>query len=459
MEETKKLKGFGGRGWLLIIVLFLAFLTYSVFSLYPLTILAEDFLGGAQIIAVLMTVGVIIGLVIQLLFSRVIGRIKSIKRIAMIFGIAALVIIWAETLLAQNLTTNPGLTTPFYVVYLLENVTTTVYGLFFLSLIAGQWFPRRKGTVMGISTIAFPFCNGVIGLFATSVYKPFESGIFIPNIFRSFLPFLIACTIGVIMFITLVTDYPEQVGAYRDNDRSFTPEMAKAMLEQEIEDKKTTVWNLKHIFATRDYWFAAIACGLLLMCAVGVSTQSSAIIGCFPNLNYTIIMIIVAIFGAAGSYLFGVLDTQAGTKTAITVSMVFMVISGILGLIATRTAVGVFLVIALMLLGMFQGASSNFTVSVCVQYWRREDFQGVYACVNPLANIFNALASTITATLLYSGINGSLNLMAVFLMVVIAGVVGFVLILAFRGSHVKAKDDKYRAEAGKPLDDALAARK
>ncbi len=458
MEETSKARGFGGRGWILVIVLFLAFLMYSVFSLYPLTILAEDFLGGAQRVAVLMTVGIFIGLAIQLLLSRAVPRIKNIKRFALIFGIVALVLVWLEAILAQSVSAGAGMLGLFYVVYVLVNVFTTVYGLFFLTLICGQWFPRRKGTVMGISTIAFPLCNGVIGVFATAVYKPFERGIFIPNIFRSFLPFLILVTIGVILFVTCISDYPEQVGAYRDNDKSFTPEMAQAMMEQEIEDKKTTVWTPKHVFSIREYWFAAISCGLLLMCAVGVSTQSATIIATFPNLNYTITMILFAIFGAGGSYFFGILDTRFGTKLAMMTSMIFMVVSGVLGVIAVVTGIGAFLVVALMLLGMFQGASSNFTISVCVQYWRREDFQGVYACLNPLANVFNALASTITAALLFSGATG-LNVMAVFLMVVISGVIGFILVLAFRGAHVKVKDDKFREEAGKPLDDALAARK
>ncbi|MCD8217035.1 MAG: hypothetical protein LUD01_03150 [Clostridiales bacterium] len=101
--------------------------------------------------------------------------------------------------------------------------------------------------------------------------------------------------------ITNGVDYPEQCGVYRDNDKSFTPEIAKTMMEEEIENKKTTVWTTGHIFLSRDFWFAAVTCGLLLMDAVGTVTQSNAIISSFPNLNYTIIMMMVAIFGAFGS--------------------------------------------------------------------------------------------------------------------------------------------------------------
>ncbi len=452
-EETQnKVRGFGTRGIILIIVLFLGFFMFQTFTNYPVNILSEDFLGGAQRVAMLMTIGTFVGIVIQLVLSRFIGRIKSIKRIAMIFGIVALVCAW---LVAALPLVSLG---AWYVVYFIENLSVTIYALFFLSIIAGQWFPRRKGTIMGISTIAYPLCNGVIGLFANSVYKPFERGIFVPAIFKSFLPFLIVVTIGVILFIACITDYPEQVGAYRDNDKSFTPEMAKAMMEQEIEDKKTTVWTTGHIFATRDFWCVAVACGLLLMCAVGAMTQSSTIIGYFPNLNYTVIMMVIAVFGAIGSWLLGFLDTRLGTKRSMLICMILMVLSGIFGMIAAMANIGALVVISLILLAMFMGASSNYTVSASVQYWRREDFQGVFACVNPIANIFNALAATVTAALLYSGPSG-INVRAVFIMILICGVAGFILMFIFSAEHVKKVDDKYRAAAGKPLDDALVGRK
>ncbi len=465
MEEAKKVKGFGGRGWILIIVLFLGFFMFQTFTNYPVNILAEDFLGGthasgAQFVAMLMTVGTFCGIAFQLIISQFIGKIKSIKRIAMIFGIIALACAWMVAGFAQNFM-NPVFLNAWYVVYFIENFSVTIYALFFMSIIAGQWFPTRKGTIMGISTIAYPLCNGVIGLFANSVYKPFEMGGYTPAIFKSFLPFLIACTVGVILFLFLVTDYPEQVGAYRDNDRSFTPEKAKAMMEEEIENKRTTVWNVGHILRNRDFWCAAIACGMILMAAIAAMTQSSTIIGYFPNLNYTVIMLIIAVFGAIGSFLLGFLDTRTGTKRAIMITVILMVCSGVLGWIATLTGTGWLVVVSLILLAMFMGASSNFTVSISVQYWRREDFQGVFACVNPVSNVFNALAPTIATALLFGMAHedGTPNVPAVFIMIAIAGVVGIICMVIFSGKHVKEVDDKYREAAGKPLDDALVGRK
>ncbi len=143
------------------------------------------------------------------------------------------------------------------------------------------------------------------------------------------------------------------------------------------------------------------------------------------------------------------------------ITVCLMVLSGIIGIIATSTGIGGLVVFSLILLAMFMGASSNFTVSISVQYWRREDFQGVFACVNPVSNVFNALAPTIATALLFGMArpDGTPNVPAVFVMILIAGVIGIVCMLIFSGKHVKKVDDKYREAAGKPLDDALVGRK
>lgn len=445
--QQKKSIGFGFRGWMLIIVLFFGFMSFQVFTNFPLNILA-DFYGGAQSVAMLLTIGTLIGVILQIVLSNFVGKIRSIKKITAVIGLVAVIGAFCVAAI------------PFYVLtawriaYLIVNIVITMYALFFLSIIAGQWFPTRKGTVMGIATIAYPVANGVIGFFAATAMAPLATG-GTPAVFKAFLPFLVCCVIGYVIFLVFITDYPEQCGAYRDNNKDFTPEVAKRMMEEEIENKKTTVWNTAHIFANRDFWFAAVTCGLLLMGAVGTMTQSNAIIASFPQLNYTVIMMIVALFGAIGSWLLGVLDTAFGTKKSMIIATMLMVLAGILGAVATMTGAGALVVISMIFVAMFMGASSNYTVSVAAQYWRREDFSGVFACVNPIANIFNALAPTIVAMLIAS----QMGVKAVFIFLAVAGIIGVVLMLIFSGTHVKKVDDKYRQAAGKPLDDALTGRK
>ena len=273
-----------------------------------------------------------------------------------------------------------------------------------------------------------------------------------PDVFGAFLPFFIVAVIGYAIGMVFIKDYPEQCGAYRDNDKSFTPEFAKAMMEEEIENKRTSVWTLGHVLKNRDFWFITVPCGVLLMCSVGMMTQTSAILGTYAEEiavlgGYSGVMVIAYVVACFGSWLMGVLDTKFGTRKAITFSVVLMIISGIIGII--RGAVP--LLIAFFLLCIFEGAASNFTVSAAAQYWRREDFPNVFSCVNPIANIFQAVGPMMVAATVFSpsgyqltfGITGGL------------AVISLILILLFSPKHVKAVDNNYRKAVGKPMDAVL----
>ncbi|MBQ1681101.1 MAG: hypothetical protein II067_02680, partial [Agathobacter sp.] len=87
--ENSKAKGFGARGWLLIVVLFTSFMMFQVFTNFPLNIL-KDFYGGDKAIAPIMSIGTFIGIVLQIIISSFVGRIKSIKRVAAVVGCIAL---------------------------------------------------------------------------------------------------------------------------------------------------------------------------------------------------------------------------------------------------------------------------------------------------------------------------------------------------------------------------------
>jgi MFS family permease len=230
------------------------------------------------------------------------------------------------------------------------------------------------------------------------------------------------------------------------------------MVMQEIENKKTTVWKLNHTLTTRDFWFLTIPAGFLLMFSVGTMTQTNAILGQMgAGLDkfggFSGVMAMIMIFGLIGSYLLGLLDQKMGTQRAMIIACAVMLIAGILGAASSPEKPGL-LVAALIFLALFMGASSNFTVSLAAQYWRREDFSTVFAAVNPIANILSSLGPMLIAVIMIAkGYN------MIFVTVAIIGVVSIIMCCAFSAKRVKAKDDKYREAVGKPLDDALVGRK
>ena len=438
-QKTKLGINFGFRGWMLMIFEITAFLLFQAFTNFPMN-LAGDFFGGAQLLSTLYTVGTLVGIILQLILATKVAKMKSVKNMTLIFGIVTLVAALGVMVIPAG--------TAWLIAYFVVNVFAIMYGMFGIGIIIGQWFPTRKGVFMGIATFAFPVCNGLMGPTANSLFANMATTHQL-NMVGAFLPFLIVGLVGWVIGLIFIKDYPEQVGAFRDNDKSFTKEKADAMLAVEIENRKTTVWKPGNVFKCGSFWLITIPMGTLLGCSVGMMTQTNAIIGeGIAGFDFNAIMGMVMIFALIGSYVLGLIDGKFGTKTAIIVSVIVMLIAGILGGVG-----GAAMLPAIILLAIFMGAASNFTVSGAAQYWRREDFSSVFGVVNPIANIIQALGPMMVAFTITKSVNTP------FWIVAVIAVISLVLAVCFKPANVKAVDDKYRAAAGKPLDDVLVGRK
>ena len=445
----KKNINFGFRGWMLIIYQFIAFLTFVAFTNWPMNALA-DMYGGQQTVSMIYTIAQVLGIATQLILSRNIGKVKNIKVLGIILGVISMVFALGVMLI------QPAMLTLWFVAYFLECFVVTIWCTFTIGILVGQWFPRRKGTVMGIVTFAFPIGNALVSAFAASVFAKMDT-LGRPDVAGGYLPYFILGCVGLLVGGIFLKDYPEQCGGYRDNNKSMTPEAAKAMMEREIENKKTTVWTLGNTFKSGSFWCLTIPMGLLLMTSIGMMTQTVSIIGSYGyasnSKEFGMIMLGICVIACLGSWILGLIDTKLGTRRALIISTIFMVVSGVFGMIGSFPTT----LVALACLAIFMGAASNFTVSGAVQYWRIEDFPSVFARVNPVASLLSAFGPMVVAILLFS--KGFPDPSTTFIFVGISGVVSVILVLLFKPTNVKKLDNKYRAAAGKPLDEVLASRK
>ncbi|MBR3244497.1 MAG: hypothetical protein IKF90_17705 [Parasporobacterium sp.] len=124
--EQKKVRGFGFRGWMLFVYQFLAYIAFVVFTNWPMNVLGSTIstsLGqNESFIATVYTVAMVIGIVIQLILSRNIGKFKSIKNLASVLGIVSMVLAIVETLI--NPFTSP---LAFTIVYFFECLIVTLW--------------------------------------------------------------------------------------------------------------------------------------------------------------------------------------------------------------------------------------------------------------------------------------------------------------------------------------------
>ncbi|MBR3642223.1 MAG: MFS transporter, partial [Parasporobacterium sp.] len=204
---------------------------------------------------------------------------------------------------------------------------------------------------------------------------------------------------------------------------------------------------------TPGFWFITVPTGILLLGSVGTMTQVMPILGTYgdlfvvggvaPTATGSVVLLIFAGLGCLGSYVLGLIDTKFGTRVALIISSILMILSGILC---------VFHILPLFYVGFtflqfFLGASSNFTVSAAAQYWRREDFPSAFSLINPVANIICAIGP-----FLVSGLSSAMggDFTWVWIAISILGVVSLIFILVFKPKMLIDADKKYRREAGLP---------
>ena len=465
---NQNVKGFGARGWILMIYQFLAYIAFVCFTNWPMNALGSyyDPVNGTQGVAKIYTMAAILGVVIQVIASPFIGKIKSIYRLSIVMGVISIAASFGVMMATPGKLWNAC--------YFVACLFVIIWSTFIIGILIGQWFPRRKGTVMGLVTIAFPVGNALMGIFlgeaigmsmgmaAQGVPAEVMIAAIAPIARKAYMPFFVLVVVGVILAILLLKDFPEMVGAYRDNDKNLTPEMAAAMTKFEVENRKTSVWGLGHTLACPDFWLIAIPMGFMLMGSVGMMTQTTNIfvsVGIDPtSAKFDMVLMVNSVVAILGSWLLGIVDTKIGCRKSMIIAVISMIISGVIG--ATGTQIGV--IAGMWILGIFMGASSNYTVSGSVQYWRIEDFPTVFGKVNPLANLMNNLAPVVIASLMFMNAaktQGMPDTGPCFIFLLIAGVVSLIMLLLFKPARVKKFDDKYRAAAGKPLDDALVGRK
>lgn len=428
--NNKKSIGFGSRGWILMVYVFIGyFVTCAITN--SVNLLAPMFAGtrgwNATLITSTYTIGTVIACVLQLFLNKILLK-KSAKWGSIIFGIAY-VIVCAIMCAAQA----PW---QFVVLYSLGKIFCDFWIFTENGVLVGNWFPRRKGTVMGVVTFGFPLASG-IGM--TIMLQLFPYGWFM-----AFLPFLVLGVIGVILAIAFLSTSPFEKGAYPDNDKSMTQETVAKMQQMEKMAIETSPWKVKELLKSKEFWCTVLPNSFLLFASVGMMTQVTTIMvaadAAFAAKYLSIVMTCVSIAACLGSWIIGLIDTKVGTKRAMFVSCILMIIAGVL--MMTTNLVCVLIGIACM--AFFMGAGSNFNVSASMEFWGLPNFSSVFSLMSPVANLISAFGPMVLAVI-YAATG---TYVIAFGLVVVMGIVGAILVLMIKKDNVTAKTEKMLAAKG-----------
>ena len=246
--------------------------------------------------------------------------------------------------------------------------------------LVANWFPKKKGIVMGYTTMGHNFASAfyvaiMTGLRATmgSMNK------------ASWLPGVAAIILGIVGFI-FMRNTPQERGINPDNvsDEVYASEYDTA----EDDSDWTTIKLLK----TKETWFAAIFTGLFQICSVGVMqqlvTRNIRDFGMTQGAALTL-MTIVALIGVFGSWIIGVIDQKIGTKKTMQFFGIWYAAALVINVLA-KGQVGLLFYLSILMIGMGIGGSANFTTSLPTSIFGRQGFDKVNSVVFPIQGFVTA---------------------------------------------------------------------
>lgn len=245
--------------------------------------------------------------------------------------------------------------------------------------LVSQWFPKKKGIVMGYTTMGHNL--------ASAAFVPIISflvGRF--GIERGVVPvFIFAVTLGVVGLF-LLRNKPQERGLNPDNvsDDVYKNEYWHGDEKQNL----TGGWTTKKLLTLRETWLVALTTGMFQICSLGVVTQfviRNKQLG-FSHGQALMIVSMVACIGLVGSWIIGLIDERMGTKK----TMTFFGIWYALSLLANATEIQSLIYLSIFMIGMSIGGSANFTTSLTTSVFGRQGFNKVNSVVFPIQG---ALAS------------------------------------------------------------------
>lgn len=313
------------------------------------------------------------------------------------------------------------------VVYFICLAVSAVGGMGFCYIcslnVVSNWFPRKKGMAMGWVTIGFPLSAAVT---SQAVGNLVAKG----GLHQVYLVYAVASFVLCVLVAIFVRDYPEQAGAYPDNNHKFDSEEAKKELALGLEYMKTSPWTVKKLFSTGKVWLIGLSLGVMELLSLGIMTNfvprmmQAGFVDANGGPAPVIFMMlgiagILACFGSVGC---GILDAKLGPKKAIQITMVVAIVAIILNLIpttATKFASLPFLAIML-------GGAANYLVSLTNTIWGRYDFPMAYKVLKPMVAAIGALGVSLVGilgrTFSYAVSYGVLAVLTVIALVLISSV-------------------------------------
>lgn len=388
--ENKKTVAFnlGPKGLVIVILGFISCYLYSALTSDSLNITVGVFGGmgiNTDVIYSLSTIATIIGILGSILF----GKLMAMKTASRMWGIsmigtAIFAFVWSRTAglaIGGNL---KGALIVYCIGYFVCYVLTLVSAMLLSYQVIGNWFPSKRGVAIGIATAGFPVSAATTTALCGSMSANIGSFYILLAI--------IALIVGIIV-LAFSKDFPEEKGAYPDNNHNFDFEAAKKQYEASMEYLKTSKWTVGKCLTTGRMWIMWVTVGIGGFLSMGIMSN---FYGKFLEQGYADAQIfgmlaIAGIIAIPGSMFIGWLDVKLGTKaTTILINVLAAV-----AILFNITNIHALHYVSLPILALMLGGSSNMMVSCTLAIWGRYDFQNAFRVIQPLNAVMTGVGITV----------------------------------------------------------------
>ena len=419
MEKTKGRTGamsLGGKGFVIVILSFLSCYLYSALTSDSLNITVDVFgaMGmSTTLLGLLPTIATICGIVGSVVFGIISEkRVSRVWAISMC-GVGVFALIWS---ISAKTVSAPIYTIGYLVCYTLSLVCAMLLSFNMLA----NWFPRKRGVALGIATAGFPLSAAT----TTAVCSAF-----IQNIGMFYVVYGIAAIVIAIVIFVYAKDFPEEKGAYPDNDKDFDFETAKREHEASLEYLKTSKWTVKKCICTGRMWHLWLSVSITGFLCMGVMSN---FFPKFMSMGYEQpqILVMLAVIGVAaipGSIFTGWLDVKIGVRnTAVIING-----CGLVVMICFLLPIRALHYVALPFLAIMLGGSSNIMTSLTAAIWGRYDFQNAFRVIQPLNALMTGVGISVVTI-----VGRSAGFTVAYIIMLVLQIIGFIAMLNLKVEHI-----------------------
>ena len=288
--------------------------------------------------------------------------------------------------------------------------------------LVAQWFPKKKGIVMGYTTMGHNMATG----FFVPMITVLVARLGVAN--AVVIPAVLVCILAVVG-VLLMRNTPQERHINPDNvsDEVYRREY----FNDEIDEDGG--WTVKRLFSRRTFWLVAIASGGYQFVSTVIITQlvvRNQEVG-FTQTQAVAIMTILAFAGILGSWIIGAMDQKIGTKK----TMIFFGIWYAAALLLEVTEIRALVIVFLVMFALALGGSANFTTSLPAAVFGRHGFKKVNSVLFPIQALVSSFGFMVNGNVLNA--TGSLRMS--YVIAAIASLI-VVVIVVFIKEHEYNRD-------------------